>query len=279
MKGLVTTISALAAAAAFAEGVTSANTVGYTEKTLTAGEYGLAAVQFQSTESQAADLQDLITCSVAINSYDQNDEFQNDWYQSAAQLQVRVGTGWVQYYYCGDADLAIPGEEEVWIPGWANFVGTYAQNVTLAPGTGIWMIGPSGSPATFKVFGQVVGTASANITTASGYNLVANPFPEAFDLNTDKITWGFAPVASYDQNDEFQNDWYKNAPQIQLRVGTGWVQYYYCADADLAIPGEEEVWIPGWANFVGTYAQNVTVNVGEGFWVIADGTATTVVTK
>ena len=259
--------------------VQSANTVGFTERTLTAGEYGLAAVQFQDTQSQTANLQDLITCSVAVNSYDAGDNFHNDWYQSAAQIQIRVGTGWHQYYYCGDADLAIPGEEEVWIPGWANFGGAYAQDVTIAPGTGVWFIGPAGSSATFRVLGQVVGTATANLSTGAGYNLVANPFPEGFDLNTDKITWGFAPVASYDAGDNFHNDWYQSAPQIQIRVGTGWHQYYYCADADLAIPGEEEVWIPGWANFGGAYAQNVTINPGEGFWVIADSAATTVVTK
>ncbi len=264
------------AASAFA--VESANVVGYTTKTLTAGQYGLAAIQFQTTDSQTANLQDLISCSVAINSYDANDNFQNDWYQSAAQIQIRSGTGWLEYYYCADADLAIPGEEEVWIPGWANTVGTYVQDRTIAPGTGIWFIGPSGSSADFTVKGQVVGTATANLVTAAGYNLVANPFPEAFDLNTDKITWGFSPVASYDANDNFQNDWYQSAPQIQIRSGTGWLDYYYCADADLAIPGEEEVWIPGWANTVGTYVQNRTIDVGDGFWII-DGAGTTVVTK
>ncbi len=261
---------------ALADGVESANVVGFTTKTLAAGQYGLAAIQFQTTDSQTANLQDLISCSVAIHSYDEQENYHNDWYQSAAQIQIRVGTGWEQYYYCADAYLAANGTED-WVLGWANDGATYTQNKTLAPGTGIWFIGPSGSSADFTVAGQVVGTATANIVTAAGYNLVANPFPEGFNLNTDKITWGFSPVASYDEQENFHNDWYQSAPQIQIRVGNGWEQYYYCADAYLAANGTED-WVRGWANDGATYAQNVNVNVGEGFWVI-DGAGTTVVTK
>ena len=135
------------AASAFA--VESANVVGYTTKTLTAGQYGLAAIQFQTTDSQTANLQDLISCSVATASYDEQENFHNDWYQSAAQIQIRSGTGWLDYYYCADAYLAANGTED-WVPGWANSGVTYVQNRTIDVGEGFWVIDGAGTTVVTK---------------------------------------------------------------------------------------------------------------------------------
>ena len=261
--------------------VTSGNTVGFTTiENLAAGKFALGAIQFQNTSSQSANINDILTCSVATPDYDAGDNYIDGWYENAAQIQVRSGNSYVIYYYCSQAEHynADLGDYE-YIPGWTGMFGNYIEDENIAPGHGIWFKAPNNEAADFVVAGQVVGTASAQVTGAAGFNLVANPFPVAFNINSAKVDWGLVPTPDYDEGDNYINDWYESANQMQVRSGNSYVIYYYCSQAERynATLGDYE-YIPGWTGMFGDYIEDETIAEGAGFWLKGNAAFTTTTT-
>ena len=267
------------AASAFA--VESANTVGYTTTAnIAAGGLALGAIQFQNTAGASANINDILTCSVATPDYDAEDNFIDGWYEDAAQIMIRVGNGYLIYYYCSQAEVYDAVKDEYdYIPGWTNDSGNYCEDVTLTPGIGAWFKAPANSAATFTIAGQVIGSATAAVTGAQGLHLIGNPFPEGFNLNDGKVAFGLTGTPDYDAEDNYIDGWYEDAAQIMLRVGNGYLIYYYCSQAEYEDPVSGEYdYIPGWTNDSGNWLTDVNVAVGEGFWLKANsafnGTAT-----
>ena len=280
MKKLVTAACALVAGMAMAQ-VQSANTVGFTTTAnVGAGKFALGAIQFQNTTGASANINDILTCSVATPDYDAEDNYIDGWYQDAAQIQIRVGDGYMIYYYCSQAETYDPVADEYdYIPGWTNMSGNWLDDVTIAPGIGVWFKGPVGSAADFTVAGQVNGAATAAISGATGFNLLANPFPEGFNLNDGKVDFGLTGTPDYDAEDNYIDGWYNDATQIQIRVGEGYMIYYFCSQAETYDPDKDEYdYIPGWTNMSGNWVDDVDIPVGAGFWIKANaafnGTAT-----
>ena len=214
------------------------------------------------------DANELVKSSVAKNSYN-GDDYIAGWEETAAKIQIRVGNTYETYYYCADADNGAGG----YVEGWADMDG-YLVTKPLAPGKGLWLNNATDDNVTFTLAGQVIGTATANAAGTSGFNLVANPYPQGFNINSEGITWNLTAQNSYN-GDDYISGWEQNASAIQIRVGNGYAIYYYCGDAD---DGNGNYGV-GWADDIGMLVTK-TIDAGCGFWIESkDNSFTAVFTK
>ena len=111
--------------------------------------------------------------------------------------------------------------------------------------------------------GQVSATAEiGNTVTADQFNIVANPYPVALDLNAPTST-NFTPGEYGDGEDTTMG----NAPQVQVlnAGGLSYTKYYYISDAYDA----EDNPVAGncWADVNGYIVTGTQVPVGQSFWV------------
>ena len=248
MKKLVTAACALVAGMAMAQ-VQSANTVGFTTKSISADTFYLCGIQFEEVGNGtgAIKLDDLISMSgIVACGYD-------DMESDAAQIQVRNGNTYTPYYYISDAYDA-EGKE---VTGWADGAGDLAEGA-INIGKGFWFKAPAAAisgTASLTLNGQVSGNASGTVTFAANtFVLAANPFPAAVDF-ADVTVSGITAVG-YD-------DMESNAAQIQVRNGNAYTPFYYISDAYDA-DGKE---VEGWADGAGDLAEGDSISVGAGFWV------------
>ena len=211
-KLMIVASAALWATVGFSDAIESANVVGYTTTTLASGGYALAAAQFQSTAGDTMDANDLVKASVAKNSYN-GDDFIAGWETTTAKIMIRVGNTYETYYYCNDADDGNSNYVKGWADEWGQLV-----SKPLATGKGFWLNNETEDSVTFTLAGQVIGASTANAVGSSGFNLVANPYPQGFDINAEGITWNLTPQNSYD-GDDFISDWKTVASAIMIRVG------------------------------------------------------------
>jgi hypothetical protein len=143
MKKLVTAACALVAGMALAQGVTSANTVGYTTKTIAADTFYLCGIQFEEVGNGtgAIKLDDLVSMSgISAGKYDTMESV-------AAQIQVRNGNVYVPYYYISDAYDSKGAE----VTGWANGVGDLVEGDAIPVGAGFWVKSPTAGSITFSL--------------------------------------------------------------------------------------------------------------------------------
>ncbi len=254
MKKIAIAALALAAATgiALAE-VTSANTVGFTTKTVTADTFYLCGIQFEEVGNGtgAIKLNDLVTMSgIEACGFD-------DMNTDAAQIQVlnASGSGYNRYYYISDAYDANENEVE----GWSDGNGDLAENA-INIGKGFWFKAPAAAvsgTATLTLNGQVNGNESGSVSfTANTFALAANPFPVATDLNN--VTVSGIVASTFDNMNS-------DAAQIQVlnASGSGYNRYYYISDAYDANENEVE----GWSDGNGDLAEGGVIPVGAGFWL------------
>ena len=213
--------------------------------------------------------------------------YEDDYRTLAPCIQIQkrdaqgniLGLGNTFYYFIKDAAKDSAGN--VCVPGWADEAGNYVGEgswkaaVKLDAGMSVWFRDPQAA-ATGTQAGQVIGEASAAVygVTPANWALVSNPYPIAFDLNTNKITW-------VNMNTEvgYEDDYTKEAPCVQVQkrdpvteqiTGLGNTFYYYIKDAAKNSAGN--ICIPGWADEAGNYVGEgswkaaVIVPAGAGFW-------------
>ncbi len=253
MKKIAMAALALTAATgiALAE-VTSANTVGYTTKAVSADTFYLCGIQFEEVGGDGAiNLNDLITMSgIEAGEFDTMES-------AAPQIQVlnASGSGYNMFYYISDA---LDGNDEV--EGWADGNGDLADGA-INIGKGFWFKAPTasvkGTPS-IQLKGQVSGDTTGSVSfTANTFALASNPYPVATDLTKATMTGVTAGV--FDTMET-------NAPQIQAlnAAATGYNMFYYISDA---LDGNDEV--EGWADGNGDLAVGGAIPVGDGFWIKA----------
>ena len=247
-----------------ADGITSANTVGYSGTTINAGQWYLVGVQFADVASKAetADFNSLVntTCTPGVFG-DGTDVTMGN----APMIQVldAAGTGYAYYYYISDAD---DGTEVYNLTGWVDGTGNLVgDDALMALSKGFWF--KSATVGNLNCAGQVSAFASfeRNVPAAQ-FEIVANPYPVALNLNAPAAS-GFTAGVFGDGTDVTMG----NAPMIQVldAAGTGYAYYYYIGDAD---DGTEVYNLTGWVDGTGNLVTGTQVGVGAAFW-IKSGTA------
>jgi hypothetical protein len=195
-------ISALMACAAVvtAETVTSANIVGYSKADLSEGGLQILSTPFSGSEG-----------GVALENSFSGLEY-------GAKLTVWNGSAYVSYTYYGDY-------------GWYDSANQPADSVVLNSGTAAW-VKDAGAGSTALTSGEVPSTNVVDVAIVAGLNLIANPYPVAFQLQDvpagisygDKITlWTGSSYASYTYYGDY--GWYDSAnqaaPAVEIGVGKG----------------------------------------------------------
>ena len=211
----------------------SANVVGYVSTAnIQAGKFYLIAQHFQDTTGGSVDLQNFITSSDMQGGTDDTD---------SPNLKLWAGSHYDDYFFYAEDML---GEQNVW--GQDQFM---SENVMVTLGDGAFL--KTINDCSISIAGQVASADSMNVPLNSGtFNLIANPYPMALDLNGSKVGWADAIVGGTDDSD---------SPNIKVWSGSSYVDYYYYEEDML---GEEKCW--GQDQFK---SDDAVVEVGKGFWL------------
>ena len=288
MKKLMFTAAVAAAMGALA--IESANTVGYTTKTIPAGSYQILAVQFDGTDNNTLPLSKALQLdsSVAVSAWaSMEDEFCiPNWYKSAVHIMVPKGVvseGYTDLYYSSNA---YDNDAEEFVVGWADQDGVYVKDAEVAflSGHALWVQNQTEIPVTVQVSGQVKSSANDQLSFSIGYNLMKLPYPVALNAGASKIAWGIttenAPKAWNSMEDEFCiTDWYKSAIHIMIPKGVvseGYIDLYYTQNA---YDNVKEEFVAGWADQDGVYVTDAVIPEGFGFWIQTPVAFTATVTK
>jgi hypothetical protein len=282
MKKLM--FAAAVAAAGLAFGIESANTVGYTTKTIDAGNYMMIGVQFDTTAGtvmKAAEAFQLDKAPQAWASPD-DEECISGWYVNAPCLKIPKGTVdklYTDLYYASDAYDMDDGQ---FYKDWATEDGIRVKNVSLRAGYGVW-IKAGNEDLTVTISGQVKASASDTFSGEAGYNLMRLPYPVALNAADSKINWGLSTQAiqawASPDDEECISGWFANAPCIKIPKGTVdklYTDLYYAKDAyDL----DDGNFYEGWATEDGIRVKDAVIPVGMGFWLVATDNFTATQTK
>ena len=221
----------------------------------------MLGVPFTGTDNdaQGAKLEDIISGDFVGVDYDDD----NNWLVTSTQLQVWVpGSGYTVYYYQtdpkGEGDTDVSG----WVDGGANYVG----GTRVKPGSAMWFLSPSAAESESIVFaGQVLDTAKPYTvpTAATGFTMVANPWPVDVSINSTKLVWNNITAVDYDDN----NEWLVTSPQVQIwDAVSGYTVLYYQTDAEGTGDTDNWGWVDGTANYVG---DDVVLKAGHAMWFLA----------
>ena len=244
-----------------ADGITSANTVGYSGQSVVAGQFYMVAVQFADVgaATDVANFNNFFATTCAPGEYGDGSD---GTMANAPQIQVLNSDGatYTKFYYINDAydsnDTPVSGN------CWADdngYIVTAGDVIALSKG--FWF--KAMAAGTITASGQVSATSEiGNSPTANQFNIVANPYPVALGLNSAE-TASFTPGEYGDGSDGTM----ANAPQVQVLNSDGatYTKFYYINDAydsnDNPVSGN------CWADDNGYIATGTQVPVGQSFWV------------
>ena len=247
--------------AVHADGIVSSSVVGYSGQDVKAGQFYMVAVQFADVGAIAdvANFNNFFSTTCAPGEYGSDGASMRN---SAPMIEVLQsnGLGYDFYYYISDA---IDSDGNL-IDGacWADDGGYIVTDADLqALSKGFWF--KAFNDGTITCAGQVSNTAEfKNSPTASQFNIVANPYPIALELNSVEST-NFTP-GEYGSDGASMRS---SAPIIEVLQsnGLGYDFYYYISDA---IDSDGNL-IDGacWADDGGYIATGAQVPVGQSFWV------------
>ena len=280
MKKVLFTAAVAAAGGLMA--IESANTVGFTTADVPKGEFGQLAVQFEKTGGGNATVDQLFKGEITgvAADFDSNYEVTTESKQSAAQIQVWTGSEYNLYYYFSNAwDPTLNDGEGGEVTAWADGNFGEVATDTLAPGQSAWVKATTANAHIVQA-GQVYDGSYEKSCPKGEFIMIANTMPVALDLNdaTQIEFAGLTPVAAdFDSNYEVTSASKQSAAQIQVWTGSEYVLYYYFSNAwDPTLNDGEGGEVTAWAD--GNFGEVVTdkIPVGQGFWLKATTSATTV---
>ena len=249
-------LALLVALPARAAEVVSQNTVGYNRITLPT-QFTLVGTQFFNVGGGIKDLQEIVSGST-MPGLDADNNF-------AFQTEIRLwdGYNYDTYGWDPDGDPSIEGSDHKWVDDYLNVV----ENVTMSPGTAVWIkIPQSSAGSTLTIAGEVAEGTSTNVTIHSGFNLLSSPFPTATDIQSIQPGEGI-PGLDADNNFAFQTE-------IRIWDGYNYDTYGWDPDGDPSIEGSDHKWVDDYLNVV-----NKTIPVGQGFWIKTTGSGTITFSK
>ena len=270
MKKLMFTAAVAAAGLAF--GIESANTVGYTTKTVQAGSFYLVGAQFDETGTTSAgrvDMNKLIKLPDGLVA----GEYDNDFATAPViQVQKPSGIGYDKYYYISDGTYNDGDDTPLGKDAWCDVDGyelTAAAKLTL--GKGVWFKTPvTGGSLTFS--GQVSDSSSTALSfSANTFHIFCNPYPSDVSLKNVTTT---AAAGEYD------ND-FATAPVIQVQKPSaiGYDKYYYISDGTYNDGDDTPLGKDEWCDVDGYELQGSQIGAGAAFWFKAPVAGTLTFTK
>ena len=247
--------------------VVSSNIVGYNKLTIqnTTG-YLMIAPQFVPVGAAAADypvdIQDVFVSSTFPDPVLDASGEDIEW---GAKLMLWNGVGYDTYCWTGKTGEDF-FENPAWDDKWTGNFGEYlAKDVTIAPGQGVFLWVKDGSAGTTAtVAGEVINEESMSVSLAAGstgYNMIANPFPESISIQDIAFSGLADPVLDASGEDI---EW---GAKLMLWNGVGYDTYCWTGKT-----GEDFFENPAWddkwtKNFGESLADDVSVGVGEGFFL------------
>ena len=242
-----------------ADGITSANTVGYSGATITAGQWYMVGVQFSDVgaATEVADFNSFISTTCTPGEYGDGSD---GTMGNAPMIQVLQANGqnYSYYYYISDAD---DGNGNYTATAWVDELGfNLDADDVQALSKGFWF--KSESSGSLTCAGQVSALSSFTRNVPAGqFEIVANPYPVALSLNA-PTTSGFTPGEYGDGSDGTMG----NAPMIQVLQpnGQNYSYYYYISDAD---DGNGNYTATEWVDELGFNLTGTQVPVGAAFWI------------
>ena len=299
MKKLMFALTGVAALAAVAD-VESSNIVGYTERDVTAGEFRMLGIPWE-TATGGLNVNDIFkyTSTATINwkgVMDGDDPL--EYLGSAPQIQVQNISGanegaYKVYYYTANALTSFDEDTGDYTTqaGWCDINGNLATpelsvdyDGSLIPGVSVWFKDPSASGATVNTTtaGQVIQDA-VEITCPAAFRLRASPFPKVLALNdpAQLVMTGIPADTSINWEGVMDGDdpleYLGSAPQIQVQLPNGSYKVYYYTKNALTSFDEntgDYTTQAGWCDINGNLATpklspeyDGTVAVNAGFWV------------
>ena len=250
-----------------ADGITSANTVGYTAQAVEANHWYMIGAQFQGITGANLEVELPTLLSMDLKPGTVGDGESDPTYNNAPMIQVlnADGLSYTFYYYVDDAGVTGDDDDPWNKTGWIDG-GTYClthDKINLAKG--FWFY--TYEKGNVNCAGQVCAVDTYEKDISKGvWQIVANPYPIALGLN-DITTSGFTPGTVGDGESD---PTYNNAPMIQVlnADGLSYTFYYYVDDAGVTgdddDPWNKTGWIDG-----GTYClcSGKQVPVGQAFWI------------
>ena len=254
--------------AVLADGIASANVVGYTSKDVAAGKYYLIGVQFNDTASASkgsVDMNTLIKLSETITpgTYDAD-------FAGAPELLVlnAAGTGYDKYYYISDA--TDDNDDPLGYDCWADGDGYELEDADkLILGKGFWF--KSATAGSITVSGEVTASADQLVSfPANTYAIIANPSPVAFSF-ANVTTTGITP-GTYDAD-------FAGASEILTlnAAATGYDKFYFISDA--TDDNDDPVGYNCWSDGDGYILEGNQVEAGASFWIKGNAAGTMGFTK
>ncbi len=241
-----TLIAGLFSGAAFAQTtVSSANIVGYVKRDIPPGQYTLLGVNFGNETQTLIDV-------FGTNQLRSSADFAT---ADRVMLFDKISAVYKRYALKSPQNLYYPCNTVMeWYTG-------AATNPAIPAGTGMWIIPASGASTTNTIYmsGDVVTAPTSVVSIVEGYQLVSYPFSSDMTLgsiSTSNLTKS-ADFATADRIIVWENNTYK---RFGLKNDGKWypcntVMEWYTAPAET----------------------NRVLSLGEGFWLISQGTKSYVV--
>ena len=238
--------------AASAADVASANVVGYTKIQLNEG-YNLIGSQFLNVGGQIKDINDFIVDGSGLLGLDDEGMYQTT-------MRVWDGSSYT-YYGWLDSDDGTINEVPEWNNTWLKYDMSDVAIEDMDLGKGVWLITPNATSIT--VSGEVSSTNTYTMNVATGYNIIANPFPCEVSIQNIKCNLdGLDDEGMY---------------QTTMRVWDGSSYTYYgWLDNDDGTINEVPEWDNSWLLYDMSDLAKEKLKVGQAVWFIAptDGTVT-----
>ena len=238
---------------ALADGVESANIVGYQQITL-ANQYTILGVNFTAVDGSNLSLQDAVPYVEGMTAA--------STYGNADQIQIQNAAGGYDTYFMSNGKNA-KGNTVAGLEGKWSLMGKAAvAEVSLPPGTAFWFVRKTAeSPLTINIAGGVSMIASNSKGIDGNYKLIANPYPTDLPLN-DGVPYveGMTKASTYG-----------NADQIQIQNAAGGYDTYFMSNGKNA-KGNTVAGLDGKWSLMGKAAvADAAIPAGKGAWFVRKG--------
>ena len=212
--------------------------------TLTAG-FNLVGSQFVKVGGETQDIQEFTASGNTMPGLDADSMFQTE-------LLVWNGAGYDMYGWL-DSDDGTANEVPEWNNSWLLYDMSDQAQVSMVVGDGYWIRSSAGGTVTFS--GEVSSETSITKNLAAGFNLLANPFPEALSIQNIRSN----DLPGLDADSMFQTE-------LLVWNGAGYDMYGWL-DSDDGTANEVPEWNNSWLLYAMSDLATAVIGIGEGFWI------------